>query len=196
MSGRWNHSIEWHDWIDSNMRDGATVLDIGCGDGQLLRRLANRATHCTGIDPDATSIREARDLSTDLDNITFLEGDFLTYPFDGTRFDFITAVATLHHMELEPALTRAAQLLWPDGVLVMVGCARSSGLVNAGYDVVGVVKNKMLIRQKGWWDHNAPTKDPSTTYADARRISQTTLPGCHFRRRPLFRYTVTWEQPG
>jgi cyclopropane fatty-acyl-phospholipid synthase-like methyltransferase len=38
---------------------GRRVLEIGCGDGRLLRRYAHLAGHVTGIDPDAERIAEA-----------------------------------------------------------------------------------------------------------------------------------------
>ena len=36
------------------------VLEIGCGDGRLTRRLARLGAHVQAIDPDATLIRAAR----------------------------------------------------------------------------------------------------------------------------------------
>ena len=39
---------------------GASVLEIGCGDGRLTRRLARLGAQVTAIDPDRDAIRIAR----------------------------------------------------------------------------------------------------------------------------------------
>ena len=39
---------------------GARVLEIGCGDGRLTRRLARLGAQVTAIDPDRAAIRTAR----------------------------------------------------------------------------------------------------------------------------------------
>ena len=40
---------------------GQDVLEIGCGDGRLIWRYANRAAHVTAIDPAANQIALACD---------------------------------------------------------------------------------------------------------------------------------------
>jgi 2-polyprenyl-3-methyl-5-hydroxy-6-metoxy-1,4-benzoquinol methylase len=41
--------------------DGAEVLEIGCGDGRLTWRYADRAAHVTAIEPFEGSIARARE---------------------------------------------------------------------------------------------------------------------------------------
>lgn len=45
-----------HDFADFT---GRRVLEIGCGDGRLTWRYADRAAHVTAIDPDADDIATA-----------------------------------------------------------------------------------------------------------------------------------------
>ena len=52
--------------------------------------------------------------------------DFLEYPFEHESFDFITSVATLHHMDATAALTRMRTLLRPGGALAIPGLAPSA----------------------------------------------------------------------
>jgi len=40
--------------------EGREVLEIGCGDGRLTRRYADRASHVTAIDPFADAIARAQ----------------------------------------------------------------------------------------------------------------------------------------
>ena len=39
---------------------GQRVLEVGCGDGRLTRRLAELGARVQAVDPDATQIRAAR----------------------------------------------------------------------------------------------------------------------------------------
>ncbi len=41
---------------------GARVLEIGCGDGRLTRRIAGAARRIVGIDPDASGVARAKRL--------------------------------------------------------------------------------------------------------------------------------------
>jgi len=47
-----------HDYADFS---GKRVLEIGCGDGRLTWRYADRAAHVVAIDPNADDIDTARD---------------------------------------------------------------------------------------------------------------------------------------
>ena len=41
--------------------EGSAVLEIGCGDGRLTRRYADRAAHVTAIDPFEDAIARAQE---------------------------------------------------------------------------------------------------------------------------------------
>jgi SAM-dependent methyltransferase len=77
----------------------AQVLEVGCGDGGKLLRLAERwpRAQLTGIDLSEMNIRlaeEARQASPARDRLRFLSGDYLQLPLG--RFDLILADNVLH----------------------------------------------------------------------------------------------------
>ena len=78
-----------------------------------------------GIDVDHEVLSLARSFPGHAPPIQYIEGDVLTYPFPLASFDFITAVAALHHLPLRPALARLRDLLKPGGTLAVVGLFRS-----------------------------------------------------------------------
>lgn len=57
---------------------GRRVLEIGCGDGRLTRRFADRTAHVTAIDPFSDGIEQARaELPEELeDRVEFHDLDF------------------------------------------------------------------------------------------------------------------------
>ncbi|WP_415078522.1 class I SAM-dependent methyltransferase [Microbacterium sp.] len=67
------------------------MLDIGCGDGFLVEKLATKATSVIGLDPDPRAIDHARRRLAELPNTQVVLGSFPTAPeLDGRSFDLIT----------------------------------------------------------------------------------------------------------
>ncbi len=69
--------------------DGKRVLEIGCGDGRLTWRYANRASRVTGIDLHPEDLRVATiDRPSDLEQVVaFALADALHLPFEQGAFD-------------------------------------------------------------------------------------------------------------
>jgi len=57
----WNHNTAYHPWISRiAARHGhRDLLDVGCGDGLLMERLAPALRSVTGIEPDSSAIARA-----------------------------------------------------------------------------------------------------------------------------------------
>jgi SAM-dependent methyltransferase len=81
-------------------REELTVLDIGCGDGETLRRLDDygRANNfplkLTGIDHNPSVITAAV-TATPFNNIEFIEGDALAHE---ETYDLMVSSLTTHHL--------------------------------------------------------------------------------------------------
>jgi SAM-dependent methyltransferase len=86
------------------------VLEVGCGRGDVARRLGASGFHVTALDvqlPDPSPSP----------GVAFVERDFLY--FDAPPFDAIVFTASLHHISpLAAAIDRAYRLLVPGGLLV------------------------------------------------------------------------------
>lgn len=193
----WNHNIHYHGRLAAELPGpAARVLDVGCGDGTLARRLAPRAASVVGIDPHGPSIASARQLSAGVDNVEFIEASLFDDVLERGSFDFVTAVASLHHMDHEAGLVRMADLLRPGGVLAVVGIARTRSARDLAFDGAGFVTTRVLgARHGGNWQHAAPIREPDISYGGVRRVARRVLPGCHYRRLVLFRYLLTWRKP-
>jgi len=106
MRDPWNHNTAYHpELLAAIAGPKGRVLDVGCGDGLLLQKLAMVAGHVTGIDPDASAVSRARARNAGTPHSRVIVGDLLdSSELDGQRFDLITCVAALHHMPLDAAL--------------------------------------------------------------------------------------------
>ena len=198
MTDYWNHNTAFHpEALAAVPTRNSDVLDIGCGDGLLLQKLAPRAGRVTGIDPDASAISQARRRLADTPNSRAIVGDFLTSPeLDGQSFDLITCVATLHHMPLGSALERMEQVLKPGGRLYVVGLSANKSTqdwIISGALLLPIRLISNLRRESGYADMT--TARPSESLTEIRRVAATVLPDSRVRRRFYYRYTLTWTKP-
>ena len=91
-----------------------TIVDVGCGNGDLLRVLSNfgkeknYSFNLIGIDANAFTINHAKKLSESHSNITFKCEDIFEFDFRQLKCDIILFTLTLHHFkneEIESLLT-------------------------------------------------------------------------------------------
>lgn len=192
---RWNHNLHYGRRLLARIPAGANdALDVGCGDGWLVRELRQQVGHVVGIDPDVACIAAAR-CANCTDGVEYFQGDFLSWPFRPASFDVVTAVASLHHFDEEAALRRMAVLLRPGGVLGVVGLARTGSPRDLVFDLGGVVANRAHTLTTTPWETPAPKVwPPPSTYGQLRRLSATVLPGRTFRRGVMWRYLLTWTK--
>ncbi|TDW49154.1 hypothetical protein EV144_103681 [Flavobacterium sp. 270] len=80
-----------------------TIVDIGCGNGDMLRMLARygkkngRIFKLIGIDANAFTIRYAEDLSKEFQNIEYKCLDIFSSEFNSLKYDIGLCTLTLHH---------------------------------------------------------------------------------------------------
>jgi ubiquinone/menaquinone biosynthesis C-methylase UbiE len=65
---------------------GLRVLEVGCGDGRLLRHYADHAGLAVGVDPDPDEAAQAR---SDLPRVPFALARAETLPFPDSSFDLV-----------------------------------------------------------------------------------------------------------
>lgn len=199
--GYWNHNVHYHPLVLGAVPEGCgAALDIGCGDGLLARRLAGRSDAVVGVDIATEMVRLARERGTGLDNVTFAEADFLYpdhEPLGDGRFDFVSAVAVIHHVGFGAALAAVERLLSPGGRAVIIGLARSRTPLDWTLGAAGIPAAYWHRRRNGGKGHpeSMPVKDPAMSWGEIRRDAQRLLPGCRFRRHLLWRYSLTWDKP-
>jgi ubiquinone/menaquinone biosynthesis C-methylase UbiE len=193
---RWNHNIHYHNLLLRHLPASPdNVIDIGCGDGVLVRQLAVHAKHVIGIDMDGNSILEARRL-TSAPNANFIHGDALTYPFGDGTFDAVFSVAAIHHMVMREAIRKFVSLLRSGGTLGVIGIGRPQIARDFPWLLASIVMTRFYRVTKPHWEHPSPKCwPPPHTTTEARHIAVTELPGCQFRRLVLWRYSILWRKP-
>ncbi len=189
----WNHNVHYQRVILDAVPDQCgTAIDVGCGDGMLARKLAACCASVTGIDKDEPIIEVARG---SVPAVSFVRGDFLTYPFDEASFDFACANTVLHHMDFGAALIKMADILRPGGRLAVVGLGIDKSPADWIIGAAGIPVNKYYQRTRGERYSGAPIMAPDITWSDVRKTAARLLPGARYRRHLLWRYSLSWTKP-
>ena len=100
----------------------ARILDVGCGTGYLLGRLAVRAPQAqvlAGIDAAPAMIEVARAAAAD-DRMRFVAGTAEQLPWPAATFDLVVSTTSFDHWADQRAgLAECARVLAPGGRLVL-----------------------------------------------------------------------------
>jgi 2-polyprenyl-3-methyl-5-hydroxy-6-metoxy-1,4-benzoquinol methylase len=118
--------------LAEQLRAGADVLDVGCGSGRALARLAEAfpRSRFVGVDICERAIEAARAQARTLGlrNLAFELHD-AALPCGSDRFDLVTAFDAIHDQAAPSAvLANVAALLRPEGVFLMQDIAGTSAL--------------------------------------------------------------------
>jgi len=121
--GAWDERVEGDPWerfleeLVARVPDCGRVLDLGCGNGAKLARLAERF-ELVAVDLSEEQLRLAR---AEVPRATFVHGDFAELAFPAETFDAVTAFYSVMHTPREehPALfERIVRWLKPGGVFL------------------------------------------------------------------------------
>lgn len=102
---------------DEHLRGFARVLDLGCGEGQLARRVAALGADVVGLDGSWAQIELAHRRGG---GPRYLRGSATAIPAATGAFDAVMACLVLEHVDpFEPALDEIARVLVPGGCFVL-----------------------------------------------------------------------------
>lgn len=93
---------------------GMDVLEVGCGTGLVLSRIASVARSAKGVDLSEGMLAKARERGLDV-----VQGSALALPFPDNRFDVSCSFKVLAHIpDIEQALGEMARVTRPGGVVL------------------------------------------------------------------------------
>jgi SAM-dependent methyltransferase len=93
---------------------GARVLDVGCGPGHLLERLADHGLQVTGIDLDPAMVDRARSRLGARAEVAV--ADVAALPYPAGAFDLVVSTMSMHHWaDPRGGLAEIARVLAPGG---------------------------------------------------------------------------------
>jgi trans-aconitate methyltransferase len=192
----WNHNSHYHDLLLAAVpRPCPRALDVGCGLGSFARLLGRRVEHVDAIDIDPDVVAKARERSAGMSNLRFIIADFETWtPADA--YDYISMIATLHHLPFAGTLRKVDSLLRPGGVLAVLGLDRARSWLQSA------ARSAVACPVSGWYrltrrteTVGAAIREPGMTLDEIAAQASSILPGAVIRRHLLWRYSMVWVRP-
>ncbi|RKU10246.1 hypothetical protein C6502_11875 [Candidatus Poribacteria bacterium] len=106
--------------IDAIPENVKSILDVGCGIGDVSRALSKLEYNVTAISPDSN---HAKYFENHLSKLTFLQTKFEDLKIDG-KFDLILMSESQNYFPTEIGFRQCATLLLPKGYLLVSGMFR------------------------------------------------------------------------
>lgn len=122
----------------------ANVLDLGCGTGRLLTRLADQFPELrgTGLDLSPQMLQVARQKNRHRPRLIYVEGKAESLPFADGQFDAVfNTISFLHYLSPQQVLGEVARVLAPSGRFYLVDTScQSRGELPLNLGSLGKVK--------------------------------------------------------
>jgi len=197
----WSHNdaYSWHVMCHAKQtlrEGGTTALDVGCGTGNLLGRLAQLFPRVVGMEADPATAALATSAVSPWSAATVINA---TFPADSQRYDFVSMVAVLHHLPLAHGIEAAGAAVAPGGRLVIVGVYREER-TDALVSIISLVLNPIigLVRSSSRAarlpeNMAAPAVPATDSYRLIRAALHAARPGVKVRRGLFWRYIATWH---
>ncbi|MBN1356417.1 class I SAM-dependent methyltransferase [bacterium] len=94
---------------------GSTVLEVGCGSGLILERLAEPARMSVGVDLSMGMLKRASQRHRNL-----IQSDLVCLPFAADRFDLTLSFKVLPHIHpIQPVISELVRVTRPGGFLAL-----------------------------------------------------------------------------
>ncbi|MFH9349675.1 class I SAM-dependent methyltransferase [Kitasatospora sp. NPDC017646] len=195
-----DHNDHYHRLLLRSLPPGARrALDVGCGTGAFARALARRGIDVDAVDRDEPVLTAAR-ARGDSSRIRYRQADLTALELPPGRYDFISCLASLHHLPLG-TLARLRDALAPGGVLVVLGCYRETTVGNRLTSLAAVPVNAFCrlavhLRERGAPPSRvqAPVTMPRTSLPEIRAYARQHLPGFRVRRLLFWRYLLAYRR--
>jgi ubiquinone/menaquinone biosynthesis C-methylase UbiE len=149
-------------------------------------------------------IEIAKEQSHAYHNIDFQVADVMTREFSPEQFACIASIATLHHLPLEPVLSKMKRALRSNGMLLVLDLFKAESFAEFASMLWAVPVDRILkliknghIRESAearaaWAEHGRT--DQYLRLSQVRRACAEILPNAQLKRHLLWRYSIVWKK--
>ncbi|MDO5832271.1 MAG: class I SAM-dependent methyltransferase [Methanobrevibacter sp.] len=106
-----------------NIKENDIILDVGCGGGMNVKRMAEKAKKVYGVDYSIESVKLSREVNENLIRqgvVEIIEGNVQSLPFEDNTFDAVTAFETVYFWpDIEKCFGEVKRVLKPGGIFLI-----------------------------------------------------------------------------
>ncbi|WP_282042091.1 methyltransferase domain-containing protein [Winogradskyella flava] len=132
-----------------------TIVDLGCGHGDILRLIAdygrhhNYSFHLIGIDANQDAIQYANELSKDYGELTFKNLDIFSKDFENLDYDMVLSTLFLHHFNQNEIHTLLKKLTAKSKLGIVINDLHRNKMAYGLFKLLGLVISNHMIVQDG-----------------------------------------------
>ncbi len=111
---------EWK-WLKSHLPlSRFSMLDIGSGNGAMLRELSHRIDRGVGVDLSKRMVEIASEKSKHFDNLSFQKIEGPALPIKDDSLDIVTSFLSFRYLDWDPIMKEIVRVLRPGGRFLMI----------------------------------------------------------------------------
>lgn len=112
---------EWQ-WINEHLpkHAGMDVLDIGCGNGALLKELAPNINSGVGVDLSKSLLEFAKKNNAEHSHVSFKEVNGPQLPLPDQSVDLIISMLSFRYLDWDPLMDEIKRILRPGGRILIL----------------------------------------------------------------------------
>jgi ubiquinone/menaquinone biosynthesis C-methylase UbiE len=112
---------EWN-WIEAHLpkNKDITVVDMGCGNGALLKELSPRIKNGIGLDISSGILDRARKFTNGISNLEFKQLNGPKLPLEDHSIDVFMSMLSFRYLDWDPLMDEVKRVLKPGGKVMIL----------------------------------------------------------------------------
>jgi 2-polyprenyl-3-methyl-5-hydroxy-6-metoxy-1,4-benzoquinol methylase len=204
LPDKWDHNRQYQNYLIKNIpKNCSRILDVGCGTGELTRKLVLFGREITGIDISENMLHEAEKRNYD-EKIKYMKTTAEDY-LEGTdrQFDIIISIAALHHMNEERILKIMKNKLTENGKILVLDIVKEKTIFDYFLSIIAVILNPIIMlvmngrlrvsknEREAWTEHFQ--YDKYLTITEVKNIAKNVLGKAKIKRHLFWRYSLIYS---
>lgn len=168
--------------INKNIKNNkGSILEVGCGTGNYLFKLAQIYEKVCGIDLNEGMLEKCKKKTQDLPNVELKQSSAQSIPFPDKSFDVIVAMQTVHHYGDDnnrlAFFKEARRLLKPGGRFIMNYSEPHQLQFHYPILLGGVSTSKSVINERTPEEYSKLAKQADLTFVSNEKCSDSLVRG-------------------
>jgi 2-polyprenyl-3-methyl-5-hydroxy-6-metoxy-1,4-benzoquinol methylase len=204
LPDKWDHNQQYQKYLLENMpKNCGCILDVGCGTGELTKKLAPFSKEIIGIDVSENMINEAKRRNYD-EKINYIQISVEKYLGETEKqFDAIISIAALHHMNEEEALKIMKNKLTINGKILILDLVKTKTIMEWVFGIAAALLNPIIMlimrgrlkitkeEREAWAGHFQ--YDKYLTMKEVKSMVKKALGKGRVKRHFFWRYSIVYK---
>jgi 2-polyprenyl-3-methyl-5-hydroxy-6-metoxy-1,4-benzoquinol methylase len=204
LPDKWDHNQQYQKYLLKNIPENCNcILDVGCGTGELAKKLIPFSKEIIGIDVSENMINEAKKRNYDK-KVNYIKISVEKYLEETEKqFDVIISIAALHHMNEEEILKAMKAKLAKDGRILILDLVKTKTIMEWVLAIAAALLNPIIMlimrgrlkitreEKEAWAEHFQ--YDKYLTIDEAKSIVKKALGKGKVKRHFFWRYSILYE---